>query len=158
MKNIILLAAVILILTACNNLNGKKNLTDSARFDPAQGTPIPSAKIQAVDSALAPRITFEKATHDFGTIITGDKVIYEFKFTNTGKSALIIENASASCGCTVPEFPRKPINPGEGGSIKVVYDSKDQVGKQHKDILITSNSLSYTTEVHLTGESKAKAK
>lgn len=156
MKKILLAAAAILISAACNNSQKIRALNnDSAITDPAQGIAPPVAKIQPPDSAAAPRISFEKTTYDFGTITTGDKVTYDFKFKNTGKSPLVIANADASCGCTVPEFPKKPIQPGEGGIIKVVYDSKGQTGKQHKDITITSNAIPSVSEVHLTGESKA---
>ncbi|MFN7014382.1 MAG: DUF1573 domain-containing protein, partial [Bacteroidia bacterium] len=58
-------------------------------------------------------IKFEKETHDFGKIKQHSDAIYYFKFTNTGKEPLIITDAKGSCDCTVPEWPKQPIRPGE---------------------------------------------
>ena len=60
----------------------------------------------------AAEITFETEVHDFGTIEYGGNGAYDFKFTNTGKSPLIISNARGSCGCTVPKWPKEPIAKG----------------------------------------------
>ena len=68
-------------------------------------------------SKNAPAFKFEKGTsHDFGTIAEGPEVTYYFEFTNTGKEPLIIQNVSASCGCTTPDWPKQPILPGKQGS------------------------------------------
>jgi hypothetical protein len=64
-----------------------------------------------------PEIKFEEETHDFGRITQGEKVAYGFKFKNTGNSNLIISSASGSCGCTVPEYSKKPILPGQEASL-----------------------------------------
>ena len=78
--------------------------------------------------------------YDFGKITDGEKVEYSFRFKNTGKNPLIITNASASCGCTVPEKPEEPVKPGETGFIKVAFDSKGRVGDAHKEIFVASNA------------------
>ena len=95
---------------------------------------------------------FEKETHDFGKIKTGEKVTYEFKFTNTGKSPLIIKDAVASCGCTKPEWPKTPIKPGESAAIKVTFNSLGKMGLQDKQITITANTNPAQSLVHLIGE------
>jgi hypothetical protein len=85
-------------------------------------------------------IQFAEMEHDFGTIeqnTTNPKV---FTFTNTGSEPLIISNAKGSCGCTVPEYPRQPIAPGETGEIKVVYSPGNQANLQTKNITITANT------------------
>ena len=70
-----------------------------------------------------PVITFEKKEHDFGTIVWGTPVETIFKFTNTGNAPLVITNASSSCGCTIPEYPKdKAIAPGESGELKVKFN------------------------------------
>lgn len=159
MKKILLAATILFILAACNNSKDTKfENTESTRIDPVTGAPVPVAEIQPIDSAIAPRMSFEKTTHDFGTITTGEKVTYGYKFKNTGKSPLIITEATASCGCTVPEFPKKPVNPGEDDIIKVVFDSKGKTGMQHKDITITSNAIPAISELQLTGQSKEAKK
>ncbi len=80
-----------------------------------------------------PKITFDKTEHDFGTINEGDIVETVFSFTNNGKSELIILSAKGSCGCTVPEWPKKPILPGEKGEIKVKFNSDRKPNKQQKN-------------------------
>ena len=87
-----------------------------------------------------PRITFEKMEHDFGKIIQGELVRYSFKFTNTGKSDLLISKVSTSCGCTVSNYPRQAIKPGEGGLIEVIFDSRGRKGFQNKTITVMANS------------------
>jgi hypothetical protein len=89
----------------------------------------------------APVMTFEKDVHDFGTIIQGEKVSYKFKFTNTGASDLLITDAKGSCGCTVPEYPRTPVKPGESGEIDVIFDSTGKSGQQNKKVTITANTI-----------------
>jgi hypothetical protein len=86
-------------------------------------------------------ITFERDLHDFGDIIQGEKVTTEFKFTNTGKADLIITNASGSCGCTVPEWPKEPIAPGEGGVIKVAFNSDNRSAAFNKTVTVTANTI-----------------
>jgi len=100
----------------------------------------------------APVMKFETIHHDFGKIISGQKVTYEFKFTNTGKSPLIISDAVASCGCTIPTWPKQPIKPGESGGIQVTFNSAGKMGLQDKQITITANTNPAQNLVHLIGE------
>jgi hypothetical protein len=102
----------------------------------------------------APVMKFDKDTHDFGKIKAGEKVTYEFKFTNTGKSPLIIKDAISTCGCTIPEWPKVPVQPGAGGAIKVVFSSVGKMGLQDKQITVTANTVPAQTMVHLIGEVK----
>jgi hypothetical protein len=83
---------------------------------------------------------------------SGQKVSYSFKFKNTGTTPLIISNAQATCGCTVPEYPRSPVPPGAEGAINVVYDSAGQTGMQAKIITLTSNAYPTTTQLVLKGQ------
>lgn len=99
-----------------------------------------------------PVMKFETETHDFGKIKEGDKVTYEFKFTNTGKSPLIIKDAIATCGCTKPEWPSTPIQPGANGAIKVTFNSAHKQGLQDKQITVTANTAPAQSMVHLIGE------
>jgi hypothetical protein len=91
-------------------------------------------------------INFDKDVHDYGTIKQGANGVYEFKFKNSGKEPLIISMARGSCGCTVPEWPKEPIKPGETASIKVSYDTK-RVGPINKTVTITSNAKNEPTKV-----------
>lgn len=83
---------------------------------------------------------FEATHHDFGSINGTDKAEKVFTFTNTGDADLIITDAKASCGCTVPEFPRAPIVPGGKGTIKVVFNPMDRKGMQNKSVTLTTNT------------------
>lgn len=97
-------------------------------------------------SAGGAEIEFEKEVHDFGKMKQHGDASTEFVFTNTGTEPLIIKNAKGSCGCTVPEWPREPIAPGESSSIKVKYDSK-RLGPINKSVTITSNASNTPSKV-----------
>jgi hypothetical protein len=84
----------------------------------------------------AQSIKFEKLSHNFGKVKQNEPVTAEFIFTNEGTKPVIIEDATAECGCTKPEFPPRPIVPGKGGTIKVTYDSKT-LGVFNKKITVT---------------------
>jgi len=80
------------------------------------------------------------SVYNFGQVAEGKIVEYSYHFKNTGKNPLIIEDAHASCGCTVPEKPEHPIKPGEIGFIKVTFNSEKRPGQAHKTITVTSNA------------------
>ena len=95
----------------------------------------------SVVSSESPIMTFDKNVHDFGTINEGETVSTLFKFTNTGKSDLIVVDARGSCGCTVPEYPKNtPIPPGESGKIRVSFDSSNKPNMQQKTVTISANT------------------
>ena len=78
---------------------------------------------------------------DFGTIEEGDKVEHVFKFKNVGKKAdLVVVDARASCGCTVPDWTKKPLKVGESGEIKIVFNSEGKPGQQTKTVTLTTNT------------------
>ena len=87
-----------------------------------------------------PLIVFSVESHDFGDISSGEKVSFTFSYRNEGNANLIIQSASASCGCTVPKWSKEPLPPGEKGSIEVVFDSSGRSGRQMKTITIRSNA------------------
>lgn len=90
-------------------------------------------------------IQFAELEHDFGTIDQDTKNTKIFTFTNTGSEPLIISDANGSCGCTVPNYPRNPIAPGETGEIEVVYNPGKQANQQTKTVSITANTEPATT-------------
>lgn len=87
-----------------------------------------------------PQITFEKTTHDFGKIPFNGDGTYEFRFQNTGNEPLILSQPKSSCGCTVPEWPKKPIHPGESDVIRITYKYTDRPGNFNKYVTIFSNT------------------
>ncbi len=84
-------------------------------------------------------IEFQTREHDYGTIPQGGDGTYEFVFRNTGKVPLVLNNVRSSCGCTVPEWPKKPIDKGEEGIIKVSYNTRI-TGSFSKSISVYSNA------------------
>jgi hypothetical protein len=102
------------------------------------------------DNTVTTEITFAESSFDFGSIAKGEKVEHTYSFTNTGSEPLIITNAKASCGCTVPDWPKEPIAPGEGGDIPVVFSGK-ATGNQNKTITITANTNPPKTRLTIKG-------
>lgn len=94
----------------------------------------------ASQSRAKTSITYDRREHDFGKIKQGDQVECAFKVTNTGNEPLIIENAKGSCGCTVPEYPKEPIPPGESRDIKVKFNSAGKSNANTKTVTITANT------------------
>ncbi len=155
MKKVILsILAAGILLSACNQSAKTAKTADSAATQPAEaGASATSAgSMTAANQVNAPVMNFDKSSYDFGKITRGDKVKYDFKFTNTGKSPLIITSAVASCGCTTPNWPKTPITPGQIGQITVVFNSTGKVGLQDKMVTITANTNPAQTVVHLVGE------
>lgn len=87
---------------------------------------------------FAQTIEFENETIDYGTIKKGSNKERVFKFKNTGDKPLILSEVTASCGCTVPSFPKEPILPKRSAEIKVSYDT-NRVGGFSKAITVMSN-------------------
>ena len=102
---------------------------------------------QKVDDVI--KMNTEK--HDFGKVKQGVPVTYFFEITNTSNQPVVVENASASCGCTVPEKPTEPILPGKTDKLKVVYNAA-AVGPINKDIYIKLAGIEQPKTVHITGE------
>jgi hypothetical protein len=111
----------------------------------------------ATPNPNAPEFKFEKMEYNFGTIKQGDKVDYEFVFTNVGKEPLIISSVNGSCGCTVPEFPKEPIKKGEKGKIKVTFNSAGKQGMQDKTVTINSNAATNPIVLHIKGNVEVPA-
>ena len=109
----------------------------------------PNSAKEKSDLSSLPFIKFEEEVHDFGKIIEGETVSFSFKFTNTGKSDLVIADVSTSCGCTVPSFPRTPIHPGEKDVIKISFNSAGKRGFQTKNIVVVANTQPNTTMVRI---------
>ena len=111
----------------------------------------------AVENKNAAEMKFDVETYDFGTIKQGDKVTYDFAFTNTGKEPLLITNAQGSCGCTVPQWPKEPIAKATKGNIHVEFNSAGKMGMQDKTVTLTSNAKNAQVVLHLKGNVEAPA-
>lgn len=158
MKNIVLfcLLALAVGLTACKSDTANKaedtvkTLNDKSTL-PNANTPTPPTPQIPADTVNVAKIEFTEQVHDYGTVKAGEKVEHTFKFKNTGVAPLIIETAKSTCGCTVPQFPKEPIAPGETGEIAVKFDSKNKSGRQRKPVNITANTWPKLTTVHIDG-------
>jgi hypothetical protein len=133
MKNLIVITLVVMGLsfTSCKEDATKKIKTENLEVAKERDSEIKMG---------GPRFKFDKTEHDFGTISEGDVVETVFAFTNVGKSELIITSAKGSCGCTVPEWPKEPIMPGEAGEIKVKFNSYRKPNLQQKQITLRTNT------------------
>lgn len=101
----------------------------------------------------APKISFKTSTYDYGKIKEESGVAYySFEFTNTGNAPLIIQRVATSCGCTTPEWPKEPIAPGKGGSIKVGYNPAGRPGPFAKTATVYSNAETPTVILQIKGE------
>ena len=146
MNNFFFTCVCILILgLSLVSCSSKSNSTDL----PAGVVTNPNTAEGMPDKNALPVISFEKDFHDFGKLISGEQVTYSFKFTNTGKSLLVISSVSTSCGCTVSTFPRQPIKPGEGATIDVSFDSNGRHGLQSKSVTVFTNTQPPTTVLRI---------
>lgn len=128
-------ASILILFTACQNGTAKK--VNTSTID------APNASDSTAKTSGVPAMTFDKTSHDFGTITEGEKVTTTFAFTNTGDADLTIVDARGSCGCTVPKYPKNtPIAPGKTGSIEVSFDSSNKPGIQQKSVTLSANTSS----------------
>ena len=102
-------------------------------------------------------IEFETRQHDFGTIPQGGDGTFEFVFRNTGKEPLILKNVRSSCGCTVPQWPKEPVNTGEKGVIRVKYNTRI-TGNFSKSVSVHSNAGSAPVVLRIRGKVEEAAK
>jgi hypothetical protein len=157
-------------LSSCNNAELEERVdTLEQRVASLEGnggsqtnTPVVNAASNQVAEAQeisgpAAKFEFEEAEHDFGTIQEGAVVTHTFKFKNVGEVPLVIQNASASCGCTVPDYSREPVAVGETGEVQVKFNSANKKGVQNPSIRITANTKSPITTVKLKGTVAPKA-
>ena len=135
-KTITLALVVTLALVSCKKeAEAKKELQENI-VNPQNDT---LSSVANPDGKFA-KMEFSAPEHDFGTINGEDKVETVFTFTNTGETDLVISKATGSCGCTVPEYPKEPIAPGQKGDIKVSFNPKGKNGMQNKTVTLTANT------------------
>ncbi len=149
MKKAIIAVLVCTVAAACNNtVEPPKGKMPASIVN----NPHTAAGIDTVSAARKPTMDFKDTVHEFGTIHEGETVNHEFTFTNNGKTPLIITNAVGSCGCTVPEFPHDPVEPGKSGIIKVTFNSRGKSGHQEKSVTITTNTVRGLGMLYIKGE------
>ncbi len=134
---------LLLALASCSNSDNNNKPAAPPQGLPATlvNNPHTANGVDTVAAARKPIMSFQDTVHNFGTIHEDEVVQYEFAFTNTGQTPLFITNASGSCGCTVPDYPRDAVAPGKSGVIKVTFNSAGKSGHQEKSVTIHANTM-----------------
>lgn len=155
-RNFLFAVAVAFAMGACDQAQNSTQDTNTqaqtaqVAQDPQSlpvNNPNTTAPQEMASKENAPVMTFEESEHDFGNITQANRVSHTFTFKNTGKTPLVIESASAMCGCTVPEWPKEPIAPGETGKISVEFDPTGKMGQQSKQVTIRANTQPEITQL-----------
>lgn len=94
---------------------------------------------QSVETSRGAVITFNTSLYDYDTISQGSNGTSRFTFVNSGDEPLIIDHVTSSCGCTTPEWSKRPIMPGQKGAITVNYNT-DEIGDFRKTLVVHSNA------------------
>lgn len=170
MKKLAYIPALVVVLFSCSESNDKVDSTSdevqSTEASQTEATPDTvielsndaeaKADADTLESTSKPKISFEETEYYFGKITEGEEVKHTFDFTNTGEAPLVINDARASCGCTVPDWPQEPIMPGESKSINVVFNSSGKKGTQNKTITLKTNISEEPVVLRLKGEVEEK--
>lgn len=141
MKRLVLLFVTLLTISATSCKNDASKKVDEEKAQKAQE--------KAEQEKKFPKMSFEEEVYDFGTITAGETVEHEFTFENSGEAPLVISNAKASCGCTVPSWTKEPIKPGETGNMLVKFNSRGKKNQQNKMVRITANTEKGTETIRI---------
>lgn len=154
MKKIWIIAALAAVAVACSDENQQasdKEVTSKLVADGSES--YETNESSATSNAGSTTLEFDKYEHSFGKVFVGTDNKHVFKVKNTGSNPLIISDASASCGCTVPKKPEQPIAPGGTGEIEVIFSPKPgQTGTQSKTVTVTSNTEPTITTLTISAE------
>lgn len=119
------------------------------------GVQIISAQTQAVQQQPAKTYSWNETTHDFGKIVVNDPATVTFTVKNNGTAPLLMTAAKSSCGCTVAEYTKEPIKPGESGIVKATYNSA-RAGSFTKTVTVTFEGIASGELLTIKGEVIAK--
>lgn len=103
-------------------------------------------------NAKMPVITFDQDLHDFGRLSAGENISYSFHFTNTGDADLVITSCSATCGCTVADYPKGRIAPGGEGYVTVTFKSAGKSGQQYQEVTVVTNAQPSVARLRITAQ------
>jgi len=146
---LVLTTLFVLTLSALSFTGCRQGNSNQGEYIPGDVVTNPNTAGGKADLSELPVLTFTEKEHDFGKIIEGESVSYDFTFTNTGKTDLVIIDVSTSCGCTVPSYPKTAIRPGQGASVKVAFNSRGRRGMQTKNVVVVSNTQPNTTQLKI---------
>ena len=111
---------------------------------------IPASASGMDDKTRMPKMEFEQTTHDFGKLIQGEKVSFTFKFKNTGNASLVLAEVVPSCSCTVAQFTKTPVQPGEEGTITVNFNTETKKGVVRNSVTVQANTYPSETKLEMT--------
>ena len=158
MRSILWFFGLFLLLSSCQqsvSSNSEKSVEEIMTSNHVSNADLirnPASANEPEDTVNVARMVFTETEFDFGKVTEGDVVTHVFHFTNDGKMPLVISSARSSCGCTVPEWPKVPIPPGEEGEITVKFNTAGKRGWQKKPVKVTANTYPSETTVDLVGE------
>ena len=140
----------LLALAACQNTTTTE---DKGQLPTSMvSNPHTASGIDTVSAANKPTLDFKDTLHEFGTIHQDEVITHDFAFTNNGKTPLLISSASASCGCTVADYPHDQLEPGKSAIMKVSFNSAGKSGHQEKSITIHTNTVRGIHMLYIKGE------
>ena len=145
MKKLLIIPCIALLFASCNN---------SSAVSKDQEETI--SESTTTETAPITTLTFQNSSHDFGTTKEGSVISHLYSFTNKSDRVITITKANASCGCTVPNWPKDPIQPGETGDIYVEFNSTGKQGKQTKTVRVYTDVQEDPIKLSLTGTVEAK--
>lgn len=143
-KYILILSTLFVLTTFQSNAQEVGTKTTTVRKQVKKNKKVKKAAIPKVEGA---GMYFDSETIDYGTVAANSNGKREFTFVNNGNKPLIITNASGSCGCTVPSFPKEPIMPGAKAVIGVNYDTTRAGQPFNKTVTVTSNAAGSPSKV-----------
>jgi hypothetical protein len=149
----------ITLFMGCNadnqpSANSEKTVEEIKQEGPIKNSDIirnPVSANEPLDTINVAKIQFEEAEYNFGEVYEGEVVEHVFRFTNVGKAPLIINSARSTCGCTVPEWPKDPIPPGESGELSVRFNTKGKRNRQTKPVTVNANTYPASSKVFIKG-------
>ena len=164
MKKILIVLAAAITIASCKEADKTAEATTTTSIAPATESLTPAPNTAAdpqqntVDPATLTKVEWlDGMDRDFGKMKEGENLEVSFRFKNVGDKPLVISNVTASCGCTVPETPKKPYAPGETGVIKASFNSSGKPGSQSKQVNVFANLDPAMTTLNFRVEVKAKS-
>ncbi len=146
-----ILSTVVLSLLVLSCGGGDPELRKEARESLTTQVSNPTINEPVVPAGPSTSIQFEESEYNFGTVEEGEIVDHVYTFTNSGDAPLLITNAKGSCGCTVPDWPKTAIAPGETGEIKVRLNTRGKKNNVRQSVTLTANTEPANTVIYIAG-------
>ena len=143
MRKILLVGLLALLVAGCQSKKNDADVDLISNPKSAQGYD---------EKAKMPVLLFDSDHHDFGRLSAGESVSYSFHFRNTGNADLVINSCSATCGCTVADYPKGRIAPGSEGYITVTFKSAGKAGQQFQEVIVVTNAQPSRVKLTITAQ------